>query len=190
MHRWTGSKLHVSVSFTHDTQNYMGLRFRREMAERGLDARCSLLWGVPPMYLQREFAVSHLPTFYFLLSWRRLQWERPHALLEEWERFIKDWRDCTLAVFYWRIPPFLRASLLQQHRYVCFIPPACFYYRNTKCFKANQVQKIRFPSILDWNGWIYAVLFLPLMSWDILRKPVTSYLRYFSRCGKITRSCY
>lgn len=57
----------------------------------------------------------------FLLSWRRLQWERPHALLEEWERFIKDWRDCTLAVFYWRIPPFLRASLLQQHRYVCFI---------------------------------------------------------------------
>ncbi len=71
------------------------------------------------------------------------------------------------------------------------LPPACFYYRTTMCFnKENQVQKIRFPSILDWNGWIYAVLFLPLMSWDILRKPVTSYLRYFSRCGKITRSCY
>lgn len=53
-----------------------------------------------------------------LLSWRCLQWERPNALLEERERFIKDWRDCALSVFYWRLPAFLWASLLQQHWYV------------------------------------------------------------------------
>lgn len=53
-----------------------------------------------------------------LLSWRCLQWERPNALLEERERFIKDWRDCALSVFYWRLPAFLWACLLQQHWYV------------------------------------------------------------------------
>lgn len=52
------------------------------------------------------------------LSWRCLQWERPNALLEERERFIKDWRDCALSVFYWRLPAFLWACLLQQYGYV------------------------------------------------------------------------
>lgn len=53
-----------------------------------------------------------------LLSWRCIQWERPNALLEERERFIKDWRDCALSVFYWRLPAFLWACLLQQYGYV------------------------------------------------------------------------
>ena len=53
-----------------------------------------------------------------LLCWRCLQWEWPHALLEERERFIKDWRDRALSVFYWRLPAFLWACLLQQHWYV------------------------------------------------------------------------
>lgn len=52
------------------------------------------------------------------LSWRCLQWERPNALLEERERFIKDWRDRALSVFYWRLPAFLWACLLQQYWYV------------------------------------------------------------------------
>lgn len=52
------------------------------------------------------------------LSWRCLQWERPNALLEERERFIKDWRDRALSVFYWRLPAFLWACLLQQYGYV------------------------------------------------------------------------
>lgn len=58
------------------------------------------------------------PTLPSLLSLRCLQWERPNALLEERERFIKDWWDSALSVFYWRLPAFLWACLLQQHWYV------------------------------------------------------------------------
>lgn len=59
---WFKVACSICVSFTHNTQNYMGLSFRGETTEIVLDALCFLLWGVPPMYLQREFTVSHIPT--------------------------------------------------------------------------------------------------------------------------------
>jgi len=87
--------------------------------------RVPLLWALSSplrntsMILLREATcegVRHPPPS--LVSWRCLQWERPNALLEEREQFIKDWRDRALSVFYWRLPAFLWACLLQQHRYV------------------------------------------------------------------------
>lgn len=76
-----------------------------------------------PMTLLREATSECVilppsPSRFSPLSWRCLQWERPNALLEERERFIKDWWDCALSVFYWRLPAFLWACLLQQYGYV------------------------------------------------------------------------
>lgn len=76
-----------------------------------------------------------------LLSWRCLQWEWPDALLEERERFVKDWRDCALTVFRWRLPAFLWACLLQQHWYVRLEPWGPL---SCTCFGNNQ----RAPGLL------------------------------------------
>lgn len=89
-----------------------GHRFPRAFSSplrRTATATCESLSSPP---------ITPPPSTPTLLSPRCLQWERPHALLEERERFIKDWRDRALAVFYWRLPAFLWARLLQQHWYV------------------------------------------------------------------------
>lgn len=74
------------------------------------------------MTVGRQTTCERCPLLFYphpsLLSWRCIQWERPNALLEERERFIKDWWDCALSVFCWRLPAFLWACLLQQYRYV------------------------------------------------------------------------
>lgn len=80
------------------------------------------LWEKCP-WLCKQATCERCPLFSHLplsspLSRRCVQWEWPNALLEERERFIKDWWDCALSVFYWRLPAFLWACLLQQYGYV------------------------------------------------------------------------
>lgn len=92
--------------------------------EPGVSVPCALSSPLrkASMTIGRQTTCERCPLLFYphpsLLSWRCIQWERPNALLEERERFIKDWWDCALSVFCWRLPAFLWACLLQQYRYV------------------------------------------------------------------------
>lgn len=56
---------------------------------------------------------------------RRIQRERPDALLEEWKRLSEDRRDRLVSVLHRTLPRLQRPCLLQQHRCVCLWVRMC-----------------------------------------------------------------